>query len=944
MRLNIRLFSLLSMLIFFGLPAWPQLIQTDPAFPRANDSVVIYFNSAEGSGGLKNYMGDVYAHTGVITQNSTSGSDWKYVKTNWGQNTPATRLVRISANLYKLTITPNIRAYYGVPANEKILQMAFVFRSDLPVNNGGYFEGKTAAGGDIYVDVYESGLQIKLNKPSGGHAILNPGDTLDVLLQAQDADSLFIQVNQVTQAAGTGDSLSLSWEVPGAGKFWIKGIAKDATSQVADSFYVFIRPPVITQALPAGIREGINITGPHSVVLCLYAPLKQHAFAIGDFSNWELDTSYYMRRTPDLNHFWVELNGLDADKPYIFQYLVDGEIRIGDPYCERVSDPWNDSYITAATYPGMIAYPSGKTQGIASVFRINEETYQWKATNFTAPPPEKLVVYELLIRDFTDKHSFQAVIDSLNYLLKLGINAVELMPVNEFEGNSSWGYNPNYYFAVDKYYGRKNDFKRLVDTLHHHGIAVILDVVYNHSFGTAPYVMLYWDKAQSRPSANSPFYNMTPRHDFNVGFDFNHESQATKKLIGRALKFWLEEFRVDGYRFDLSKGFTQKQTLGNVSAWGQYDANRIKILSDYADTVWSVNPNAYVILEHFADNPEEIELSSRGMLLWGNANHAYAEAAMGYHTGGKSDFSYVSHRQRGWSKPHLIGYMESHDEERIMYKALQWGNAGPSYAIKQEAVALERMKLITAFFLTIPGPKMIWQFGEYGYDYSIDYNGRTGEKPVRWDYLNIPGRKDLYRFYGALNALRMQNEAFNTEDFDLDVAGNVKRILLMHSSMNVVVIGNFDVSQQLARPRFPHTGWWYDYFSGDSLQVADTSMLIPLAPGAFHLFTSKKRPKPQDLANAWPLLPVFTEGMVHVYPNPSSGDVHIYLDLPFEVPTEVDIRLTDMAGRLVGGFQTTILKRDVVSLKERGIHLGSGVYLCRIAAGGFAETEKLIIR
>jgi pullulanase/glycogen debranching enzyme len=97
---------------------------------------------------------------------------------------------------------------------------------------------------------------------------------------------------------------------------------------------------------------------------------------------------------------------------------------------------------------------------------------------------------------------------------------------------------------------------------------VILDVVYNHSFGTAPYVMLYWDKAQSRPSANSPFYNMTPRHDFNVGFDFNHESQATKKLIGRALKFWLEEFRVDGYRFDLSKGFYTEANAGKCKRLG----------------------------------------------------------------------------------------------------------------------------------------------------------------------------------------------------------------------------------------------------------------------------------------------------------------------------------------------------------------------------------------
>ncbi|HRZ77037.1 MAG TPA: alpha-amylase family glycosyl hydrolase, partial [Bacteroidales bacterium] len=607
-------FRSISILFIVFLPALvsAQLVTTNPAFPTDRDAVVVYFNSSEGNAGLATYSGDVYAHTGVITEASVSASDWKYVKTGWGQNTPETRLTKIGSTLYKLEVGPSVRAYYGVPAGEKILKMAMVFRSDLPVNNGGYYEGKTASGGDIFIELFEYGLNASLNAPASGFLLPEAGDTLDLLLRAQAADSLFLFLNDSLLVSGTGDSLAWTLVAAGEGKYTVSGVAKDSLNSVADSFYFFIRPPLTIAPLPAGVRPGFNPGGTGEAILCLYAPQKQHVFLIGDFTAWELDTAGYMARTPDLQYYWKRVKGLDPAKEYIYQYLVDGEIRIGDPYAHKVSDPWNDAWIPASSYPGLIPYPAGKTSGIASVIQLQPEAYAWQTTQFTPPPQDKLVVYELLVRDFSVKQNFQGVIDSLGYLKRLGVNAVELMPVNEFEGNLSWGYNPNFYFAVDKYYGRPNDLKRLVDTLHSLGIAVILDVVYNHTFGSGPYVQLYWDKANNRPSAASPFYNMTPRHDFNVGYDMNHESAATRRLVGRALKYWLEEFRVDGFRFDLSKGFTQRYTLGNASAMAQYDASRIAILSGYADTVWSVNPMALVILEHFADNTEEVELQSRG--------------------------------------------------------------------------------------------------------------------------------------------------------------------------------------------------------------------------------------------------------------------------------------------------------------------------------------------
>jgi glycosidase len=916
-----------------------QVVTPDPVFPQANDSVNIIFHATEGTGGLANFTGDVYAHTGVITQASTSPGDWKYVKTGWGTNTPETKLQKIGLNLYRLSIKPDIRTYYGVPAGEKILQMAFVFRSAAEVG-GSYLEGKDEGGADIFVTVYEPGLNIALQKPQFGFQIIGPADTSVLKSHCISADSMAMFVNGDWIASTTGNLLQYELIPASTGLIDIKAVAYSGSSTVSDSMIIFVRGPVQIVPLPAGIREGINILNPNEVILCLYAPMKNHVFALGDFNQWQPDSSAYMRKTPDGNHYWTHLHNLDPWREYIFQYLVDGEIRIGDPYAEKVSDPWNDGYIP---HPWVLPYPADKTRGIATVFTTTPQEYNWQNQQFTPPAKEKLFIYELLVRDFTSARTFQAIIDTLPYLQRLGVNAIELMPVNEFEGNSSWGYNPNYYFAVDKYYGTKNHLKALIDTCHQRGIAVILDLVYNHSFGTSPYVMLYWDGALNRPAANSPFYNMIEKHDFNVGFDFNHESQATKKYISRALKFWLEEFRVDGFRFDLSKGFTQKNTLGNVSAWGQYDASRVAILKAYADTVWSVNPDAYVILEHFAENTEEKALSDMGMMLWGNLNYQYTEAAMGYHGSGKSDFSSIDFLKRGWSAPHLIGYMESHDEERMIYKCLQWGNKTAFYDITKLDTALQRGQLSAAFFFTIPGPKMIWQFGELGYDYTIDHNGRTGEKPVRWDYYSVPERKNLYNLYAGLASLRAENELFQTAQPELNLAGAIKRIGLKSAGLNAVVIGNFGVETASAAPFFPTTGIWYDYFSGDSLEMTDQAMQITLEPGQYHIFLDQRRIPPYPVSPSWKFQPKIPPGIAYVYPNPSPGNLNLMLNTGSESPGDILIEVFDPTGRLVSSATLSVKGQEVISLSDIGTTLNTGIYLFRFTYGKISEITKVVV-
>ncbi|MFN9798588.1 MAG: alpha-amylase family glycosyl hydrolase, partial [Bacteroidota bacterium] len=155
---------------------------------------------------------------------------------------------------------------------------------------------------------------------------------------------------------------------------------------------------------------------------------------------------------------------------------------------------------------------------------------------FVRPPKERLLVYELHVRDFVADRTFQSVLDTLDYLENLGVTAVQFMPLNEFEGNDSWGYNPSFYFALDKAYGTEEKFKELVNECHNRVMAVILDIELNHSFGQNPMVRMYFDPDAGefgQPTAESPWFNQVPRHDFNVGYDFNHESQRTRNFSKR---------------------------------------------------------------------------------------------------------------------------------------------------------------------------------------------------------------------------------------------------------------------------------------------------------------------------------------------------------------------------------------------------------------------------
>ena len=906
-----------------------QLISTDPIFPTPDGPVTVIFDASQGNAALAGYTGDVYAHTGLITQDSDTPSDWQYVQGVWGTADPEVLMTSLGDDKYSITFS-SIMDFYGAAADDTIYQMAFVFR-----NAAGTIVGRDVDGSDIFVNVYAPGLNVAITVPDYNPYLVNPGDNVHIEASSTYSDSLYLYINGVEIIAGEDSNITydLTAVDPGLSDIVVKAVS--GADVMYDTTYFYVLGTVTTEAVPAGMHQGINYIDDNTVTLVLYAPYKNYVFAIGEHSDWLLTDETFMKRDPDGATYWITLSGLEPGKEYPYQYFIDGNLTVADPLAEKVLDPWSDGYINEATYPGLIDYPTGKASGIVSVFQTAQPDYVWAVPDFTSPPTEKLVIYELLIRDFIAAHNYATLTDTISYLKTLGVNAIELMPIMEFEGNESWGYNPSFFIAPDKYYGTKEALKIFIDSCHANGIAVILDIAMNHAFGQCPLVQMWWDATANAPALNSPYFNQVPTHDYNVGYDFNHESDATEAFRNIVFTHWITEYHVDGYRFDLSKGYTQTNTLGNVAAWGAYDASRIAIWENIGSVIWAVNPDAKLILEHFADNSEEETLSNAGFMLWGNMNYNYNQGTMGY---GGSDLNWASYQSRGWDDPHLVTYMESHDEERLMYKNLTYGNTtNPDYNVKNLNIALSREELAGAFLFTIPGPKMLWQFGELGYDYSIEYGCRVCNKPIRWDYYSNANRLRIYQVWSELIKLKTTYPAFSTTNYNMSVAGFGKRINLNDPDMNVTVLGNFDVNLANISPNFQHAGWWYEYFSGDSLNVSDVLASFTMAPGEYRLYTDVRLSTP-DIIEGINHVDEMANNSIIAMPNPTEGETEILTTL--QTADDVVLEFYNNTGSMIERYDLGKQAEGIFSFTWN-TNAPAGIYFCRLVYGDNAGVVKI---
>ena len=861
-----------------------------------------------GNQGLAGYTGAVYIHLGVITNKSAGTSDWKYVHSTWGVPDPAYLCDKLNDGNWSFSIKGGLRSFFGITdTSEHIIKICSLFR-----NTDGTLKAANRDGTDMYLLVYQDALQVRIDYPVWDPTYiptysitnLHPGDSINVVGYASRKANMTLSLNGTTVKT-IFDSI-IEQKIPitdlGAQHITLKASLGDQnTSQQLKFSTIGLTD---TLDLPPGVSQGINYdsTDPTKATLVLYAPQKKYIYVIGDFNNWTKgQEAYQMHITPDGQYFWCTIQHLENAKQYAYQYIIDDSLIVADYNAHLILDKTNDPYIDKAIYPDLPTFPVKATGELVSVLQTGQPAYKWKTLNFSRPKASDLRIYELLVRDFTKAHNWQSLTDSLQYLQNLGINAIELMPFNEFEGNSSWGYNPDFYFAPDKYYGPATSLKVFIDSCHAKGIAVIMDMVLNHSFGQSPMVQMYFDARKNRPANNNPWFNPVAKHAYNVGYDLNHESEATNLFTKRVMTYWLTQYKIDGFRFDLAKGYTQKQTCDengegcDVNAWSDYDDSRVAIWDKYYATQQKISPGSYTILEFLGNNQEEKHYSDEGMLLWENGNSNFNQVTMGYPDG--SDLSSFIYSNRGWKNNNMIVYMESHDEQRLMYKNLQYGNSSGAYQINDTITALNRNAMATVLWAALPGPKMLWQFGELGYDYSINYcmdgsgndDCKTGPKPIGWSYLQNPARVNLSQVYQQMFLLRQtypmvfNKGTINPNSVLKQTDTNLKTLLLKNDSIDIAVIINFGVSNTSVSISLPDTGYWLPFILNAENKIAfvnknkafilqhmDTTFSLPA--GAFRVFIHPKRKlDPASWLTNITIMPQSTKNIIR-WTSPRSDD------------------------------------------------------------------------
>ena len=734
-------------------------------------------------------------------------------------------------------------------------------------------------------------------------------------------------------------------------------------------FNVIVNPGVISQALPAGVEDGINYNSSDATkaTLVLDAPGKDFVYVAGSFNNWQPSSAYAMKKDATTGKFWLELTGLTSGQSYSYQYWVvdttpttnsPALVKTADPYSTLVLSPFDDPFISAASYPNLPAFPTGIEREV-TVLQTGQVPYNWSTatTNFVKPNKDNLVVYEVLVRDFDSDRNYQDLIDKIDYFKNLKINAIQIMPVMEYEGNESWGYNTSFHMALDKYYGTANKFKEFIDLCHQNGIAVILDVALNHAFGRNPMVRMWMKDPDGDgwgdPAADNPYFNEFAKHSYSVGSDFNHQQARTQYYTKRVIKQWIEEFKIDGFRWDLTKGFTQNCTGGDDACTNAYQADRVAVLKDYADYSWTLDNNHYAIFEHLGGDSEEQQWANyrigegKGIMMWGEMTSKYAELAQG--TSGDKDITRMGHVSRGFTGKRLIGYPESHDKERVLYSAFTFGNGAGAFPVQGNLTnTIKRMSAIGAVSILIPGPKMIWHFAELGHSGSIftcgdgtvntDYDTAGGDckldtKPQpQWvnNWLTDPNRSVVYNNWAKMIDLKKNNSVFNANYAISGQGGNNsvrQRIYLFGgtgSLTNVVILANFSVANLDIIADFPFTGTWHNLMDNSTLSVSNTAMNINIESGGFRIFGNA--PAALSTTDFNPLLGI------SLVPNPAST----YFTINSTSFTKVQIY--SMTGQLVRTFEN-----QPENYQYPISDLNQGVYFVKVSDdNNHNQTLKLI--
>ncbi|MBO6605730.1 alpha-amylase family glycosyl hydrolase [Psychroserpens sp.] len=964
-----RTLLLFGILFVTALTVSAQTITLNPPFFEEDEQIeiVVDFPTAQADWGVS----DLYLWAWHFDSNNIQINNPTATGTDFFDSPETARFTNNGDGTYSYFLTPT--TFY---ANTGINTIGFLVKS----------QDGTEQTSDFLRDVGR--VKIEFNNPTESVVLVQSGDDLNVSANivfqgsttVQGSYELYFNNNLVDSGScgfpacnGTISSAAIT----GNGEVRFVGTAPNTTPAETGEgkFDVLLVPSNLDQAMPAGMKDGINYdtNDATKATLVLNAPKKDYVLVNGSFNGYNPSNAQFMRKDPTSGKYWLELTGLTPGQIETYQYWVfdqspftnsPGLVKTADPYSTLVLSPFDDPGIPATTYPNLPTYPAGQEREV-TVLQTGQTPYNWQVTNFVKPKKEDLVIYEVLVRDFDANRSYQDLIDRIDYFKNLNVNAIQLMPVMEFEGNESWGYNTSFHMALDKFYGTEDKFKEFVDLCHQNGIAVILDIALNHAFGRNPLVRMWMNDPDGDgwggPSFENPYFNQVPQHSYNVGSDFSHTEEEpndpgassndstnpiTNAYVERVIEHWITEFKIDGFRWDLTKGFTQN-CENNQGCTDGYQQDRVDILRAYADYSWSLDETHYVIFEHLGSDGEEQQWAnyrindpvSKGIMMWGKMTNEYTDLLQGF----SNNINRAGHVSRGFSEPRIIGYPESHDEERMMYEAVVFGNdSNGSHNVRDLNTALSRMPALGAVNLTIPGPKMLWHFGPLGMDNSIftctdgSVNNvgdgcKLDTKPQpQWveNWQSDPNRTQIYDAWARLIDLRINEPVFEG-DYAITANGQLQRIDVFDTSIptsslrNVVVLANFDVVTRNVDTNFPLGGDWYDLMDETGSTTYSASN-INIPAGQFRIFGNQP---PSTLSAE-----SFDTNTFSIYPNP--------VNTSFSTNKAVSsLQIFDITGKLVKSFKGDFTENDTYDISE----LTQSIYLVKIEnQSGQTLTSKLI--
>ncbi len=530
----------------------------------------------------------------------------------------------------------------------------------------------------------------------------------------------------------------------------------------------------------------------------LLAPYNEYVALIGSWDHWKRRR----KMVRDAQGIW-RANVMLADGQYEYKFVVrsrswfaEGQERfVADPLALRLSRNRDNAIVQIADGRRALT------------------TYRWQHDDHPLPPNEQLIIYELHVGDFTggpgdetgqrQKGRFSGVIEKLDYLQALGINAIELMPVSEFPYAHSWGYSQTSLYAVENTYGTPDDLCRLVDECHARGIRVILDVVYNHMQQDAPLTQIdytYW------------FYRDNPDDpglDFGPKFNYEYYDEALKRFPARehvigAARQWVRLFHVDGMRYDCTRAIRY------------YDL--LKWIADEAD--WTAGNKPFIdIAEHVPQDPTIAGYHAPMDAAWyDDLGWQLRTTILGVYRDGRDPFNtgellrLLDPRRDGWESAYnAVTHIDNHDHDRIMWLL---GAAANTF----DDAAFRRMKLGAALLLTAPGLPMIWMGQEFG-----EASPKTMDRqPLDWALLDNDRNRALFERYQRLIAIRKANPALTGPNFEpllnlrdrgllafkrWNDAGNV---VVVVANLKDVYAGDFSVSGGLEDGVWREQIWGYD--------------------------------------------------------------------------------------------------------------------------------------